>query len=230
MSLRLRRPATTFSEETLRHVLGLQDEDYSLEEVCGIMACSERSMRRWMKNVRDNSTVWRNPVLMNFHEDAAVRNSALTHATLSLLHRETAAFLKDHSNVLVALSLDFPASDHRYVSAATVYRVLRANNFMKKRVERLYSERSEKAQRAFAVAINAIPRRCLTSVHETHTAGSDMYRPYGRRVKGVPCRLFERDTRPVPRPSTMMAILLSHGVLWSTTVAYLCSQLAMGHK
>jgi len=111
VSLRLRRPATTFSEETLRHVLGLQDEDYSLEEVCGIMAYSERSMQRWMKNVRDNGTVWRNPVLLNFHEDAAVRNSALTHATLSLLHRETAAFLKDHSNVLVALSLDYPASD-----------------------------------------------------------------------------------------------------------------------
>ena len=218
VSLRLRRPATMFSEETRQHVLGLLDEDYTPEEVRGIMGCSERSMRRWMKNLRDNGTVWRNPVLQNSHEDAAVRNPALTHAILSLLQREPAAFLKDHSDLLVALSIDYPASDHRYVSAATVYRVLRANNITRKRVERLYSERSEEAQREFAGAINAIPMRCLISVDETHTAGSDMYRPYGRSVNGVPCRLFDRDTRPVPRTSTMMAVSLSHGVLWSTTV------------
>jgi len=218
VSLRLRRPATMFSEETRQHVLGLLNEDYSPEVVRGIMGFSKRSMRRWMKNLRDNGTVWRNQVLQNSHEDAAVRNPALTHAIMSLLHREPAAFLKNHSDLLIALSIDYPSSDHRYVSAATVYRVLRANNITRKRVERLHSERSEEAQRAFEVAINAIPMRCLISVDESHTAGSDMYRPYGRSVKGVPCRLFDRDTRPVPSKSTMMAVSLSHDVLWSTTV------------
>jgi len=212
------RLTTMFSEATRQHVLGLLEEDYSPEEVRGIMGCSERSMRRWLKHLRDNGTVWRNPMLHNTHEDAAVRNPTLTHAILSLLQREPAAFLKDHTDLLVALSIDYPDSDHRYVSPATVYRVLRSNNITRKRIERLYSERSEEAQRDFAVAINAIPMRCLISVDETHTQGSDMYRPYGRSVQGVPCILFDRDTRPVPRTSTMMAVSLSHGVLWSTTV------------
>jgi len=213
-----RRVDAMFSEETRQHVLGLFEEDYTRDEVRGIMGCSKRSMRRWLKFLRDNGTVWRDPAMHNSHEDAAVRNPTLNHAILSLLQREPAAFLKDHVDLLVALSLDFPASDHRYVSASTVYRVLRRNNITRKRVERLFSERSETDQRAFAIAFNQIPLRCIISVDETHTQGSDMYRLYGRSVQGTPCVLYDRDTRPVVRTSTMMAVSMTHGVLWVTTV------------
>eukprot|EP00168_Porphyra_purpurea_P014823 TRINITY_DN4352_c0_g1_i1.p1 TRINITY_DN4352_c0_g1~~TRINITY_DN4352_c0_g1_i1.p1 ORF type:complete len:291 (-),score=12.09 TRINITY_DN4352_c0_g1_i1:81-953(-) len=157
-------------------------------------------------------------MLSNSHEDAAVRSPSLTNAIRSLLQREPAAYLKDCTDLLVALSQEYPDSDHRYVSAATVYRALRANNVTRKRVERLDSERSKESQRAFAIAISAIPMRCLISVDETHTQGSDMYRTYGRSAQGVPCLLFDRDTRPLPRTCTMIAVTLSHGVLWSTTV------------
>jgi len=157
-------------------------------------------------------------MLHNTHEDTDVRNRTITHAILSLLQHEPAAFLKYNTDVLGALSIDYPDSDHRYVSAAIVYRGLRSNNITRKRIERLYSERSEEARQDFAIAINSSPMRCLIPVDETDTQGSNMYRPYGRSVRGVPCILFDRDTRPVPRTSTRMAVSLSPGVLWSTTI------------
>jgi len=175
-------------------------------------------MQRWLKHLRDDGTVWRNPMLHNTHEDTDVRNRTITHAILSLLQHEPAAFLKYNTDVLGALSIDYPDSDHRYVSAAIVYRGLRSNNITRKRIERLYSERSEEARQDFAIAINSSPMRCLIPVDETDTQGSNMYRPYGRSVRGVPCILFDRDTRPVPRTSTRMAVSLSPGVLWSTTI------------
>jgi len=59
------------------------------------------------------------------HGYAAIRKPDLTRAVLTLLESEPAAFLRDHVDLLVTLSLDYAESDHRYVSAATVYRVLR---------------------------------------------------------------------------------------------------------
>jgi len=85
-------------------------------------------------------------------------------------------------------------------------------------VQRLSAEASEASQRAFAVDFNQIPLRCVISVDETHTSGTDMYRTYGRSVQNVPCMLIDRDTRPVFRTSNMMAVTLSHGVLWSQMV------------
>lgn len=57
--------------------------------------------------------------------DAAILNKHLTLAILTLLESKPAAFSCDHVDVFVALSLDHPTSDHRYIRAATVYRVLR---------------------------------------------------------------------------------------------------------
>jgi len=118
----------------------------------------------------------------------------------------------------VALSLDYPESDHRYVSAATVYRVLRFHQYSRKRIKRLYAESSLAAQRAFAVLFNEIPLRCIVSIEETHTAGSYMYHKYGRSLRNVACVLRDRDPRPLARTSTMMAVTLTHGVLLSQTV------------
>jgi len=217
---------TMHSEETRQHALGLLEEGYEPVEVSGIMGCSERSLRRWLAHMRQNGTVWADHALHNSHKSAAVRSPALTHAILNLVVSEPVAFLKDHVNLLVALSMDYPASDNRYVSTSTVFRILRRHGYTRKRVERLYAEASEAAQRAFAVDFNQIPLRCVISVDETHTSGTDMYRTYVRSVQNVPCVLIDRATRPVVRTSTMMAVTLSHGVLRSQTVVLPGAQVA----
>lgn len=142
----------------------------------------------------------------------------LTRAILTLVEKEPAVFLRDHVDLLVALSLDYHESDHRYVSTAAVYRILRFHHHTRKKIERLYAERSLAAQRAFAVLYDEIPLRCVVSVDETHTAGTDMYQRYGRSQRNVACVLLDRDTRPIARTRTMMAVSLTHGVLWSQTV------------
>jgi len=171
-----------------------------------------------MRHFEDNGIVWRESRPRNLHADATIRNPHLKRAILTLVETEPAAFLRDHVDLLVALSLDFPASDHRYVGASTVYRVLRFHQYTRKKIERLYAESSLAAQQAFTELIRDIPPRCMVSVDETHTAGSDILHVYGRSICNVPCVLRDRDTRPLKRTSTMMAVSLSHGVLWSQTV------------
>jgi len=215
-----------FSEETRLHLLSLIDEGYPTTDVAEIIGCSKRSMRRWMSFFDENGTVWQDPRLRNLYADAAIRNPHLTRAILTLVEKEPAAFLGDHVDLLVALSLDYPASDHRYVSAPTVYRVLRYHQYTRKRIERLYAESSLLSQRAFALMIDEILLRRFVSCDETHTAGSDMLRRDGRSRKIVPCVFRDRDTRPLKRTSTMMAVSLAHGVLWSQTVVVGNSQTA----
>lgn len=215
-----------FQEGQRQHALGLVEEGYSMDDSAAIIGCSTRSLRRWMQAMESNGTVWQDPRLQNNHEDAALRNEDLKRAILTLVEAEPAAFLRDHVQLLVTLSMDWPESDHRYVSALTVYRVLRYNNYTRKRIERLFVERSEAAQLAFAVGFNQIPMRCVISVDETHTDGSDMYRRFGRTQRGVRCELLDRDPRLLPRMSTMMAVSMSHGVLWSQTVLVGAAQTA----
>jgi len=207
-----------FSEETREHVLGLLGEGIPFSDVAEIIGCSERSMRRWIQHFETSGTVWCHTRLRNHHNDAAIHNPHLTRAILTLVETEPAAFLRDHVDLLVALSLDYPTSDHRWVSAATVYRMLRYHGYIRKKIERLYAESSEAAQRAFAVLVDEIPMRCLVSCDETHTAGSDLLRRFGRSRRNVPCVLRDRDTRSMKRTSTMMGVTPTHGVLWSQTV------------
>jgi len=207
-----------YCEETRQHVLGLLDEGYPAKDVADIIGCSTRSMRRWTRHYAANGTVWRDPQLHNLHDDAAIRNVDLTHAILTLVESEPAAFLCNHVDLLVALSMDCHESDHRFVSPATVYRVLRYHSYSRKRIERLFVERSVDAQREFAQLFNEIPLRGIISVDETHTAGSDMFERYGRSIRNVPCVLYDRDPRTAPRTSTMMAVTLTHGGLWAQTV------------
>ena len=210
--------AVMFSEKTRQHLLGLLDEEYPTADVADIICCSGRSMRRWMGFFEENGTVCQDPRPRNLHADVAIHNFHLTRAVLALVEKEPAACLSDHVDLLVALSLEFRASDHHYVSAATVYRVLRYHQNTRKKIERLYAESSFIAQCAFAVMIDEIPLRCLLSCGETHTVGGAMLCRYGRSRRNVPCVLRDRDTRPVKRSSTMMEVSLSHGVLWSQTV------------
>eukprot|EP00168_Porphyra_purpurea_P010690 TRINITY_DN2660_c0_g1_i1.p1 TRINITY_DN2660_c0_g1~~TRINITY_DN2660_c0_g1_i1.p1 ORF type:complete len:405 (-),score=33.85 TRINITY_DN2660_c0_g1_i1:282-1496(-) len=207
-----------FLQETREHMLDLLEEGYPSSDVADIVGCSERTMRRWIQHFQTNGTVWSHPRLQNHHDDAVIRNTLLARAILTLVETEPAASLRYHVDVLVALSLDHPTSDHRWVSAATVYRELRYHGYRRMKIERLYAESSEAAQRAFAVLIDELPMRCLISCDETHTAGSDILRRFGRSRRSAPCVLRDRDTRPMKRTSTMMGVTLTHGVLWSQTV------------
>jgi len=102
-----------FSEETREHVLGLLEQGYPSSDVAEIMRCSQQSMHRWIQHFEANGTVWCHQRLRNHHNDAAIRNPHLTRAILTLVETEPVALLRDHGDLLVALSLDYPASDHR---------------------------------------------------------------------------------------------------------------------
>jgi len=207
-----------FSEMQRLHGLDLVEEGYGWNEVALIIGCSEYSLRRWHACYMESGSVWQNPALRNRHDDAAVRNEDLRDAILTLVEAEPVAFLRDHVDLLVRLSLHFPDVDHRYVSASTVHRVLRHNGYTRKKVERLFLERSEAAQRELAEVLNEVPMRCLVSVDETHTDGGDVFRRYGRSINGVRCELLDRDPRSVPSTSTMMGVSMTRGVIWSQTV------------
>jgi len=207
-----------FSEEQRLHALGLLDEGYAIDDVAIFVGCSTHSIDRWRRALLATGSVWPDPHLHNKHADAAVRNVDLVRAVKLLVEEEPVALLRDHVDLLVTLSTHYPDVDHRYVSASTVYRVMRHLGYTRKRVERLFLERSEAAQREFAVMLNAVPLRCLVSVDETHTDGGDVYRKYGRTMKGERCELLDRDPRTVPKTSTMMAVSLTMGVIWSQTV------------
>jgi len=211
-------PDIMFSEDQRLHALQLCDEGYTVEEVATIIGCSTHSIDRWRRAMAAAGSVWSDPEMKNSHADAALRNADLVRAVKLLVEEEPVAFLRDHVDLLVTLSTYYPDVDHRYVSSATVYRVLRHLGYTRKRVERLFLEHSEQEQREFAVMINQLPLRCLVSVDETHTDGGDMYRKFGRTLRGARCELLDRDLRTVPRTSTMMAVSMTQGVVWSQTV------------
>eukprot|EP00168_Porphyra_purpurea_P021817 TRINITY_DN9946_c0_g1_i1.p1 TRINITY_DN9946_c0_g1~~TRINITY_DN9946_c0_g1_i1.p1 ORF type:complete len:231 (+),score=26.31 TRINITY_DN9946_c0_g1_i1:320-1012(+) len=207
-----------FSKEQRYHALGLHDEGYLLDDVAQIMRCSVTSLRRWMRSVGSDGTVWSNAVLRNTHQDAAVRNDDLNNTILKLLDAEPAAFLWEHVDLLVRLTEHHPEVDHRYLSASTVHRILRANNYTRKRIERLYEESSDEAQRQFVMATVEVPMRFLVSVDETYTDVGNVPRRFGRSPEGVPCELLERDARSFLKTSTMMGVSMTMGVVWSQTV------------
>lgn len=182
------------------------------------MRCSVTSLRRWAEFWERDGTVWRDPEFLNKHWDAAAVDKDLELAVLALVQAEPVAFLKDHVALLKRLKETNPDYDCVYASASTVYRVLRRNNYTRKRVERLFSERVLADQIDFAQRLSAIPLRCIVSIDETHKSGSDCFRRYGRSPRNEKCVLLDRDPRTIPRTSTMMAVSMSGGVHWAQTV------------
>jgi len=207
-----------FSEEQRLRALHFCNEGYAIEDVAIFIGCSTHSIDRWRRALAATGSVWQDAAMRNAHADAAVRNEDLVRAVKMLVEAEPVAFLRDHVDLLVTLSTYYPDVDHRYVSSATVHRILRHLGYTRKRVERLFLERSEQDQRDFAVMINELPLRCLVSVDETHTDGGDVYRKYGRTLRGARCELLDRDPRTVPKTSTMLAVSMTQAVVWSQTV------------
>lgn len=210
--------AAMFSAEQRYHALGLMQEGYTQAATAQIMRCSVTSLRRWTKYWERDGSVWRDPDFLNKHWDAAAVDKDLELAVLSLVHAEPVAFLKDHVKLLKRLKAVNPDYDCVYTSASTVYRVLRKNNFTRKRVERLFSERVLADQIDFAQRLSEIPLRCIVSVDETHKSGDDCFRKYGRSPRNEKCVLLDRDPRTIPRTSTIMAVSMSGGVHWAQTV------------
>lgn len=91
-------------------------------------------------------------------------------------------------------------------------RILTAHGFTRKRVERLFQERSLAAQEQFVIDVSEVPLRCIVSVDEVHTDGGDVFRKYGRSHHSTPCALLDRDPRTVERTSTMMGVSMTGGV------------------
>jgi len=168
-----------FNETERQHALGLLDEGYESCETAAIIGCSTRSLRRWHQTWAENGTVWRDPVLRNNHADAALRNPDLVFAILTLVEAEPAAFLRDHVDLLVKLSLNYPEYDHRYVSPATVYRVLRSHDYTRNRIERLSSSARRPLRGPLRRPLLASPCAALSPLMRrtrrvaTCTAGTD---------------------------------------------------------
>lgn len=215
---RAAEPAAMFSEDERYLALGLLQEGYSCQDVADIIKCSVRSLQRWRQHWDATGSVWCNPTLRNTHRDNAIYNGDIAHAILSLVQAEPAAFLKQHGDLLKELKFANPDLGDLPTSRSTVYRILRFHGYTRKKIERLFSERVIAAQVAFVHIIIEIPMRCIVSIDETHKAGGDCYRLYGRSLRNVPCVLFDQDPRTIPRTSTMMAVSMAGGVLWSQTV------------
>ena len=132
-----------FSEEQRLHALHLCDEGYSVDEVAVTIGCSTHSIDRWRRALAATGSVWQDPEMKNSHADAAMRNDDLLRAVKLLVESEPVPFWRDYVDLSVTLSTYYPEVDHRYVSSATVYRVLRHLGYPRKRVERLFLERSD---------------------------------------------------------------------------------------
>lgn len=207
-----------FTAEQRYHALGLLEEGYTQVQVASLMRCSIKSVRRWCAYWERSGTVWRDPAFLNRHWDSSAVDKELEVAVLSLVEAEPVAFLKDHVALLRRLMATNPDYHAVHTSASTVYRVLRRNNYTRKRVERLFSERILADQVDFAERLSQIPMRCIVSIDETHKSGDDCFRKYGRTLRNVKCVLLDRDPRTIPRTSTMMAVSMSGGVHWVQTV------------
>lgn len=201
-----------FSEEKRLYALELLGKGYDVAEAASLVKCSEYSIRRWRRQMAATGSVWPDAELENGHEDAALRNEELVRVVLSLVEDEPVAFLREHSELLVAIALEYPALDTTFVSASTVQRILTAHCFTRKRVKRLFQERSLAAQEQFVIDVSEVPLRCIFSVDEVHTDGGDVFRKYGRSHHSTPCALLDRDPRTVARTSTMMGVSMTGGV------------------
>lgn len=182
-----------------------------MAEAASLVKCSEYSIRRWRRQMAATGSVWPDAELENGHEDAALRNEELVRVVLSLMEDEPVAFLRENSELLVAIALEYPALDTTFVSASTVQRILTAHGFTRKRVKRLFQERSLAAQEQFVIDVSEVPLRFIVSVDEVHTDGGDVLRKYGRSHHSTPCALLDRDPLTVARTSTMMGVSMTGG-------------------
>jgi len=168
---------------------------------------SRTQLRRWEQYYADSGSVWRNADRRNKHHDACEYDRQLMDGLIYLVRNHPHALLREHAEMLKIMSQD-PAGDMTRVrfSKSTVDRHLRRLGFSRKKILRLFRESTEERRRQHAIVRQRIPRRCIVSVDETHTDGSDVFRLYGRSLTHERSHLRDRDPRSVPRTSTTMAV------------------------
>ena len=161
-----------------------------------------------------HGSVWRDPERKKKHGDAYKYELQLMNALVPLVRNHPRALLREHAHMLKLMSQDHAGdmTELRF-SERTVDRHLRRLGVTRKKILRLFRESTEERLRQHALVRQRIPRRCIVSVDETHTDGSDVFRLYGRTLSQERSNLHDRDPRSVPRTSTTMAVSCDERVL-----------------
>jgi len=189
----------------------------SHECVCDIIACSRETLANWLTYYRFNGTVWANSE--NSHRDGVQSNDDLMSAINSMVRHDPLSLLSDHAAVLQGL-LDFDPTVFCNLnrSTSTVSRCLRRLGFTRKRIERLFRERNEKARAHHCQLRRQIPSRCIVLADVTHTDGAEVFHLKGWAPRQEKHRILDQDPRSVPRASTVMAVSGSGAILGASLV------------
>ena len=196
-----------YSDHLRASALSMLSNGVERSKVHSSIGVKRTQLKRWEQYYADSGSVWRNVDRHNKHHDACRYDRQLMDGIIYLVRTHPQALLREHSQMLKVMSED-PEGDMtrlRY-SKSTVDRHLHRLGFTRKKILRLFRESSEERRRQHAVVRQRIPRRCIVSVDETHTDGSDVFRLYGRSLTHERSRLLDRDPRSVPRTSTTMAV------------------------
>jgi len=151
--------------------------------------------------------VLRNPERKNKYGDACEYDLQLMNALATVVRNHPRALLREHAHMLKLMSQDHAGDmTELQFSKSTVDRLLRRLGVTHKNNSRLFRESTKERRRQPSLVRQRIPRRCIVSVNEKHTDGSDGFRLYGRTFSQERSNLRDRDPRSLPRTSTTMAV------------------------
>lgn len=196
-----------FSEDLRLTAVSMMERGSSSKNVCEVIGCKTAALTRWLRAYRATGTVWPNPDRRNSHADGLQYNEQLHRAMALLINQDPTATLRH--NVEVLKELDTMNADEfagLQCSTASLSRYFHRMGFTHKVIERLFRERNDDLRFSHGQLMRQIPRRCVISVDETHTDGSDVFHKRGWTAREEPLRMLDRDPRSVPRTSTTMAI------------------------
>jgi len=196
-----------YSEDHRASALFMLSNGVGRQKVHESIGVKRTQLKRWEGYYALHVSVWRNPERKNKHGDACEYDLQLMNALVTLVRNHPQALLREPALMLKLMSQDH-AGDMTELpfSKSTVNRHLRRLGFTRKTILRLFRESTEERRRQHALVRQRIPRRCIVSVDETHTDGSNVFRLYGRTLSRERSNLRDRDPRSVPRTSTTMAV------------------------
>ena len=196
-----------YSEDLRASALSMLSNGVERQKVHESIGVKRTQLKRWEGYYAQHGSVWRNPEQKNKHGDACQYDLQLMNALVTLVRNHPRALLREHAHMLKLMSQDHAGdmTELRF-SKSTVDRHLRRLGFTRKKILGLFRESTEERRRQHAVVRQRIPRRCIVSVDETHTDGSDGFRLYGRTLSRERSNLRDRDPRSLPRTSTTMAV------------------------
>jgi len=196
-----------YSEDHRASALSMLSNGVERQKAHESIGVKRTQIKRWEGYYALHGSVWRNPERKNKHGDACEYNLQLMNALVTLVRNHPRAQLREHALMLKLMSQDHGGEMTELpFYKSTVDRHLRRLGFTRKQILRLFRESTEELRRQHALVRQSIPRRCIVSVNETHTDGSNVFRLYGRTLSRERSNLRDRDPRSVPRTSTTMAV------------------------